>query len=579
MHIRIYTVTFFCKFLLYFCSLFAGTIAYAQTIIGYDFLDTNNIRARFNAPGDLFWDWNNGATYFEIPKGSGRGTVYISDLWIGGKDAGGQLHMAANFYRNGTDFYQGPVMNTPSYSSIQDSIWNRVWKINKSTVDSFRWGFFSSIPPEILNWPGNGDTTAGQAKTLAPFYDADNDGLYNPYAGDFPCIRGDQAVFFIFNDDRDVHTETKALRMGIEVRGMAYEINDPSNEAINNTLFLHYSIINRSAAVYNNTYLGLWADMDLGCYNDDYMGCDVKRSAFYAYNGDNNDDSVCASPGYGNLLPAQGIVILKGPEADAGDGLDNNRDCTVDEPGETIDLSHFLNFQSDFSDTGLPQADTAYYNYLRGIWIDGTPLTYGGSGHKSGGDACAFVFPGQSDHPIEWGTGGNCQAPGYPQYDWSEDQLGNPPGDRKGVGGAGPFTFSPGEEICFDAAFVFAQSAGGNPMQSLYKLQNSIDSVQAYFDAGLNHCICVPGPLGLRDSRVPEVAALFPNPSGDYLFIRTGMPGQAVYTIFSSTGQAVMHGTLVRQNEQLNISALAPGFYLMQLSGNTHTFTSKFIRN
>jgi hypothetical protein len=82
-------------------------------------LDINNVRALINAPGDLFWDFVN--PRFEVPKASGKHTIYAGNLWIGGLDTAGQLHLAAQTYRqNGTDFFQGPVSSTSSYSSVQD---------------------------------------------------------------------------------------------------------------------------------------------------------------------------------------------------------------------------------------------------------------------------------------------------------------------------------------------------------------------------------------------------------------------------------------------------------------------------
>jgi len=36
----------------------------------------------------------------------------------------------------------------------------------------------------------------GQSEKIAPFYDNNNDGIYDPMAGDYPQIKGDQALFF-----------------------------------------------------------------------------------------------------------------------------------------------------------------------------------------------------------------------------------------------------------------------------------------------------------------------------------------------------------------------------------------------
>ncbi len=41
--------------------------------------------------------------------------------------------------------------------------------------------------------------------------------------------------------------------------------------------FYNYVLINQGTQTLTNTYFGSWVDADLGCYNDDYVGCDVQR--------------------------------------------------------------------------------------------------------------------------------------------------------------------------------------------------------------------------------------------------------------------------------------------------------------
>jgi hypothetical protein len=59
----------------------------------------------------------------------------------------------------------------------------------------------------------------------------------------------------------------------------------------------------------------------------------------YCYNGDPDDDGGGA---YGLNPPAVGIDFFQGPIADANDGIDNNRDGQVDEPGEQITIARFV---------------------------------------------------------------------------------------------------------------------------------------------------------------------------------------------------------------------------------------------
>jgi len=254
----------------------------------YQFLDINNINALFNAAGSHFWDANGtGDAMFEVPKGSGLNTMFTSDIWIGGLDSNDSLHLAAQIYRSGgnnEDFWAGPIMDAMQYSSTQDSIWNHLWKVHKCDIDSHiaYWNQPGYVAPQvIIDWPAHGDVSLGQAYNLAPFFDRTGDNIYDPYDGDYPLIKGDQAIYIIRNDDRNIHTESGGKKLRIEIHEMAYAFNCPADSALWNTIFVNYKIINRSNNAYDSTYIGIHGDMDIGCYTDDYIGCDVQRGSFF----------------------------------------------------------------------------------------------------------------------------------------------------------------------------------------------------------------------------------------------------------------------------------------------------------
>src|ERR1051325_955755 len=366
--------------LLFTSFLFAVNFSFAQ--VSAD-LDINNVKARINPGGDLFWDFQ--TARFEVPKGSGINSIFAANLWIGGMDNQNQLHVAAQTYRQaGTDFYPGPLdtLNVDILSSVSNSAqWNRVWKINKSTIDSFKLGLFQTIPQSIMNWPGNGDPQYNQNNYLAPYFNAGGTWKYEPASGDYPIIKGDQAIYFIYNDHMQGvnHTESKtSLPLGVEIHGMAYAFKCSGDSALDNTIFIHYKIINRSFFQWQNCYAGMWCDFDIGDYSDDYVGCDVTRQCFYGYNGDATDGT--GGPGtYGTKLGAQSVVFLHGLESDSADGVDNNKNCMIDEPGETSLMSKFLYYNNDGSVIGNPDTAYHYYNYLRELWKDNTPMSYGGN--------------------------------------------------------------------------------------------------------------------------------------------------------------------------------------------------------
>ena len=85
-------------------------------------------------------------------------------------------------------------------------------------------------------------------------------------------------------------------------------------------------------------------------------------------------------------------------------------------------MSKFVYYNNDFTVTGNPESGTDIYNYLRGIWKDNVPMTYGGDGHGGGVGSttteCNFMFPGTSDAS-------------FPAQEWTEVTAGNVPADRR----------------------------------------------------------------------------------------------------------------------------------------------------
>jgi hypothetical protein len=263
----------------------------------YDSLDINNVKAAITAYGNQFHLFAKTSSLFRIPKESQTGTIFNLSLWMGGKGDDSLLYLAADKYRQGPflyhagscpDFYAGPVMDSVNYSIYQDTLWSRTWKVKKSEIEYHKthWNSQGYIaPPNIANWPGNGKPAYGQAAELAPYHDNNSDGKYNAADGDYPLIMGDEVVFTIYNDDRDVHKESGGKKMRIEVHLMAYAFDMPDDSAFKNTILMNYKIFNRSSRTYYNTYFGAFSDLDIGDWHDDYICCDVGRSSFIGYNG------------------------------------------------------------------------------------------------------------------------------------------------------------------------------------------------------------------------------------------------------------------------------------------------------
>lgn len=350
----------------------------AQTI---ENLDINNIIAPINSSGILFTD-PSFVKKIEIKNGEANIDFSLSSIWIGGYDAGGNIHVAAQTYQQiGDDFWSGPLYEaTGETDATTASNWNKVWKINKTTIDSFKQGLFSSVPNSILNWPGNGDL--GQAQTLAPFYDYNLDGNYVPQDGDYPWIKGDQAIFFIINDSR-THDETGGLPLNVEIHIMAYAFNCSEDSALDNTVFVNYRVYNRSITYnYYDLFLGAFTDLEINPAvnlvgtdtTDKYCYFYSKKEAFGTYFLDkkitsskyynNNSDPITGNPQthleyYDYMLPTNGYAFVGDPYTQTGE-LDyndwdertiiSNGSNTLNK-GDVLEFDVAYTFAKDYLDT------------------------------------------------------------------------------------------------------------------------------------------------------------------------------------------------------------------------------------
>ncbi len=429
-------------------------------------LDINNVRARIMNVGDMWWDLVGNPRY-EIPKQNDptkpkKHSLFAGSIWLGGLDAGGNLRVAAMTYRqDGSDYWPGPLDSVTI--STNDEVcfaYDRIWKINRSEIDEFL--ATGNPSAAITDWPAHPIVSGyNHSYYLAPFVDVDGDGTYNPYAGDYPDILGDQTLWFIYNDKGNVHSETGGDPIGIEIQTMAFGFATTGD--INNMTFYKHKITNRATTVLEETYLGQWVDPDLGKYDDDFVGCDTTRGLGICYNGDDNDEG---PSGYGANPPAVGVDFFEGPLADPNDGIDNDKDGIIDEPGEKIIMSKFVYYNNDFSDMGNPEDAQHFYNYLRGIWKNGDCIKYGGDGFSSNGPCTNYMFPSDPRDPAGW----------------SEVTAGNQPADRRFLQSAGPFTLQPGAVNYTVVGVVWARASSGGNIGSWDLLLLADDRAQRLYD-------------------------------------------------------------------------------------------------
>ena len=540
-------------------------------------IDVNNVRGNILGTSNVWSLLLDNNLTWEVPKDSGKSTMFQYSLWVGGVDEDEQLHLAANRYNQvGRDYWMGPLR--PTYATIDDETeqqFEHIWNLTRSQIDEFitnhgQTGY--EIPEDILTWPAHGPE--GYAENLAPFVDVDGDGQYSPAHGDYPDIMGDQCLFFIFNDSYAAHTESGGASLGLEVHAMVYAYDTPDNAALDNTVFFHYELYNRSTNTYLSTYVGVWNDWDIGYGYDDHVGCNVHLGACYGYNGKENDDV------YGTNHPVQVSTILAGPFMDP-DGMDNpgyDGNCESSDAyynvnfdngivdDERLGLARFMVQSNNNSAVSDPETAEQYYQVFRGYWKDGLRVMYGGNGYSGDGvvgPECDFMFPGDSD-PCNYGTNGVLPNGGYNVNGnfWTEETAGNAPQDRRGLGVVGPFTFESGNMQPLDFAMTTVWKAERE--SALDRVEPVIREVIAKFLSDYN-LVSVAEHYEQEES----LLKVYPNPSEGAVTVE----GTGKLMVVNALGQQV----LTRDIDGQTTLTLPSGLYFVRVDGEKGVSVNKVV--
>ncbi|SFC26576.1 hypothetical protein SAMN05421780_10466 [Flexibacter flexilis DSM 6793] len=507
-------------------------------------LDINNVRTLLLNRGDMFWDGASSPRY-EVPKVTDpaqprRHSLFSGAVWVGGIKTGTSQQYVCGItfgQSNQTAYFPGQLddgtgaNNLALTSQSRCNAWNHLFKVNAATVNTFKAYVkeledagrnltqnplleeeMDLVDESIRNWPAKGNEFIDPAKypglqaqliyDAARFVDLNKDGIYQPDQGEFPRLPGvtdsvgnqagaDQVVFWITNDAGGKKSNggvtPPAIGMEIQTEGFAYQASGP----LNTMTFYRQKLINKGNVTLDSTYFAQFIDPDLGNANDDYVGCDVERGLGICYNGDNDDEGVS---GYGQNPPTIAVDFFRGAVADPNDGIDNDRDCEVDEEGELIMMSSFAKFTNGAgAGVGDPNTPAQFYNFLKGRWGDGLAMTYdykvGRTPVSTSAPKTKYIFPGSSDLTRGWSIGGTCQnpvlttGPNFTLSEWSEATVtDNPPGDRRFVSSGGPFTLLPGAVNELTIGVVWAKANSGGALGSYNLLLQSDDIAQKSFD-------------------------------------------------------------------------------------------------
>jgi hypothetical protein len=314
-----------------FVYLVCSFVCKAQRDLGYGVLGGNDMKVSFNSrgamrpsnhdymPGGLLVPANNEPTPLSV--------LYSMDLHFGGYDA--TLNSSFNFSSFG---YVGPLF-IPSNGDRRK--WNRTWVVEKEDIDAFIQDFEDGvindpIPLSILGWPGMNNIHSERLYDIklnpdlnfsvgyAPFFDRNQDLIYNPYDGDYPTaffnrpdIKAESIGWSIYNGRDYEPFEKYENKVTMEVHNTFFSFCGSVLDPVNRAVFVNTSLLYSGRPLIDFA-LGYWIDADLGNFNDDYFGTDTLRNSIYFYNANAFDSSIVTRKifGYGRNPPIFRVTTL-----------------------------------------------------------------------------------------------------------------------------------------------------------------------------------------------------------------------------------------------------------------------------
>lgn len=433
-------------------------------------LKANNVRARLSTNANFF---SVGQYFFPKPA-TGKvpvSSIYVSSLWMGGLDRSRNIKLSAGLSQfDGSDYFAGPLdLNGLTEAEICIN-WDKMFSVNGDVIKKHYNDIQSAIingipyncgeiPDQIKYWPGQGNPYWNEKydwllpdQPLAPFWDENSDGHYDPCVGDFPTLDIDgceplnaiaalsrvptEHIFYIFNDHGGLPllSGPAATIMETRVSSFAYSTNDD----LNNVTFHQYKFQFKGNELLTDFYFGLYVDPDLGCYYDDFVGYEQDQRMAYVYNQDALDGieggTTCEGTNtYADEIPMLGFDVHKNINVPKRFKRDNNGKVVLDNEGNILlENPDYVNSQIDTvveaqigsfihienGGIGNPPPSTTepqrgredgFYNYLNGFWSDGTPLTFGGTGYNPGStDSVRYAFPDIPSNSTGWSM---CNVP------------------------------------------------------------------------------------------------------------------------------------------------------------------------
>jgi len=509
-------------------------------------LDAPQISAHMNHDGALFFN-NYEEGGLSVTEINGEATnikvAYAGGLWIAAKKADEEFSRVCRSMYLQEDFLSGPT----DYDG--DINLNKVWKVSgqeiQNHIQDFSDGTIDQTPPiNILEWPGYANQELGPdfpEREFAPFFDQNNDGIYDALAGDYPIINQDMAhvlpyelAYTVFHEDPQSDNP-----IGLEVHATMYSLQCDDLPALDRSIFTSHRIVNHSQD-YDEFYLGYWQDADLGCIVDDYVGCDSERNTFYTYNEnpvDGGQNSFCEGyASFGENVPVHSTRFLNQPLYSFG--------------------MLFKNLFDDFPiATHNPVNDEEIKTRLQGKWIDGSSFSVGDIGYD----------PTSTEQTMHQYSSDPTDMEG-----WSMNSFDFPLSDRTSLATIPSQSLAQGESLTFDMIQLVTLDENYNHIQKVALSLEEADQIQEAYNSNFaNSCSSI---TAIEYQKTIEIFNIHPNPTQNTLHV-VHEGEVSSYEIFDVMGRKVQNGNLAK-SDNINLE-LKEGIYWIRLNSSDFEYAPR----
>lgn len=420
----------------------------------------------------------------------------------------GQRKAAALVQHGGreSDWVFGPISNVSYRPSCHDK-YGYVMKVLKSEVDYHKLNYNQTgyvTPMSIANWPGNGRVWEGESLTLAPFYDANNNGSFEPNFGDYPLIPGDECIYAMYNEP----IKNSQYGLGLEVHRFAYIFKNGAT-VNQKTVYHHFAVVNRSGQTLDSLQFSLLSDMDLGNQSNDIGLMDTTTNAFYTMNS--QIDKGVFNHGTYPYQIAEGFTSL---------------DHRI--------VSH--NIQWPFSFNEL-------MNQVNGKYADGTPI-YDSTLYTTG----KFEYLWDGDTSLTFVRKGYWQGQDTRQVSYLE-----------------PITLLPNEKACFNFAFTYDVLNDSLDHWGALKLtQSRMQNIRSHWQ-NQGSVMCLMPTLAEEEFSQIDFK-IYPNPSSGKFKIQSLEPIEQIELV-DVQGRTILlrkaNAKIIEIDEKLN-----SGLYVVKIMVN-----------